>query len=136
MNLPLTRSRSALAILALSALTLAACDQHEDKQTLGQQVDQTVAQAQASAQQAKDKVEAVGKATKDAAQDAAIVAAIHAKLAQDKDLHAREITVDAHSGEVTLSGQAPSAEARERATQLAQGTDGVTKVHNDLQTPS
>jgi len=65
--------------------------------------------------------------------DAAVTASINAELARDPSLSAFKIDVDTTNGRVLLSGKAPDAAARERATTLASGVKGVTSVENRLQ---
>ena len=64
--------------------------------------------------------------------DAAITTKVNAELAADKDLSAIKIDVDTKDGVVTLTGPAPSAGARERATEIAKNVKGVTSVNNQL----
>lgn len=94
--------------------------------TVGQRVDSAVARTEQSAsnmaQTAERKID-----------DAAITASVNASLAKDPDLSALKIDVDTRSGVVTLSGPAPSAAAKDRATSLAQAVDGVSGVNNNLQ---
>ena len=40
--------------------------------------------------------------------------------------------MDTQNGVVTLSGPAPTATARERASEIARGVKGVTSVNNQL----
>ena len=68
----------------------------------------------------------------DEALDAAITTAVNAELAKDSDLSAFKIDVDTSSGRVVLNGTAPSEQARDRATQLAAGVQGVVSVDNML----
>lgn len=67
-----------------------------------------------------------------AASDMTITAKVNAALAVDDQLKATQINVDTRDGQVTLSGQAPSAQSRERATTLAAAVDGVKQVKNQL----
>jgi hyperosmotically inducible periplasmic protein len=64
--------------------------------------------------------------------DAAITTKVNAGLAADKDLSAVKIDVDTKDGVVTLTGPAPTAGARERATEIARGVKGVSSVNNQL----
>lgn len=82
--------------------------------TVGQRVDSAV-------QQAERKVD-----------DVAITASVNASLAKDPDLSAMKINVDTKAGVVTLTGPAPSAAAKDRATSLAQAVEGVAGVNNNL----
>lgn len=71
-------------------------------------------------------------AATDAVADAAITASVNAELARDEQLSAMRINVDTENSRVTLSGTAPSQEAVQRATQLAQKVRGVKEVENEL----
>ena len=62
--------------------------------------------------------------------DAAITAAVKAKLAADGDINPFNIDVDTNEGVVTLQGRVEKEEARNKAEQLARGTDGVRRVIN------
>ena len=64
--------------------------------------------------------------------DTAITASIKASLVKDPDLSALKIDVDTRGGVVSLNGLAPNAEARDRATKIAEGTKGVREVRNHL----
>jgi osmotically-inducible protein OsmY len=64
--------------------------------------------------------------------DTAITAKVNASLAKDKDLHAMRIDVDTQDGVVTLSGLAPSASAKEQASEIAHKVPGVRSVNNQL----
>jgi hyperosmotically inducible periplasmic protein len=66
-------------------------------------------------------------------QDAAITASVNAELARDPGLSALAIDVDTNGGHVVLSGTAPDAPTRERATQLASAVRGVSGVDNRLE---
>jgi len=65
--------------------------------------------------------------------DAAVTTQVKAELAKDPGLSALRIDVDTEAGRVTLSGTAPDAAARDRATRLASGIKGVTRVENRLE---
>ena len=114
-------------IAAVAAtLALAACDRGAtDNRTAGQRVDDTVAAAGDKAREVRD-----DSAT--AARDAAITAEVNAQLAKDPSLSALRIDVDTDAGRVALKGSAPSAEAKDRASQLARNVDGVKDVDNQL----
>lgn len=65
--------------------------------------------------------------------DASITASVNAELAKDPALSALRINVDTSDGRVLLKGTAPDQIARERATRLAAGVKGVSKVDNQLE---
>lgn len=64
--------------------------------------------------------------------DATINTAINAQLAGDSDLSALKINVDVKNSKVWLKGEAPSMNAKNRATEIAKSIDGVTSVNNQL----
>ncbi|MEO7150897.1 MAG: BON domain-containing protein [Burkholderiaceae bacterium] len=64
--------------------------------------------------------------------DAVITTSVNAELVKDKALSALKIDVDTSAGRVALKGTAPSAQARDRATQLASAVKGVVSVDNQL----
>ncbi len=66
------------------------------------------------------------------AADAEVRAAVNAKLATDRSLSRFDIEVDAHLGQVVLTGSAPDASARKRAGRLAAAALGVVAVDNRL----
>ena len=135
-------------------LALGACGRQEDNRTVGQQVDAAVSKTEQVAQDAKEKAQSsmasAGDAMKDAGRDAkasasnaataigeklddaSITASVSAGLAKDPELSALKIDVDTKDGIVSLQGPAPSANARERATEIAKGVKGVSSVNNQL----
>ena len=153
---------SIAGLLAVTALAfgLSACDKMKEP-TVGQKIDAAVeqtekaaAEAKAKAQQALEsagakveqgavKAEAAAEGAGDAARqagnavlekmdDAAITAQVSAGLAKDPTLSALKIDVDTRDGVVTLNGPAPTQEAKDRATAIAQGVKGVSSVMNQL----
>jgi len=64
--------------------------------------------------------------------DAVITTSVKTELAKDSSLSATKINVDTDNGRVALKGTAPSPEAREHATMLAQNVKGVVSVDNQL----
>lgn len=153
------RIASVLAVSAM-ALGLVACDKMKEP-TVGEKIDSAVEKTERAAAQAKGEAEkalssAQGKleegaakteaAARDAAQaareagssamevvdDAAITAKVAAGLAQDAALSAIKIDVDTRNGVVTLTGPAPTQEAKDRASSIAQAVKGVNSVVNQL----
>lgn len=154
---PLARPRSLriaswLAVSAM-ALGLAACDKMKEP-TVGERLDSAVDKTQRAAEEAKvdaeralssaqTKTEAAasdatqaareaGNAATELMDDAAITARVSAGLAEDAALSALRIDVDTKDRVVTLTGPAPSQDAKERATSIAQGVKGVSSVVNQL----
>lgn len=116
-----TAHRWAAGFAAVALLGLAACSPEPAPPTVGQQVDAVIEKAGQVAQQAGETVN-----------DAAITAAVAAELALDKDLSALKVDIETTDGRVALRGTAPSADARDRATLLAEGVKGVRSVDNQL----
>lgn len=156
---PTLRIAGLLAVTAL-AFGLSACDKMKEP-TVGQKIDAAVeqtekaaAEAKAKAQQALEsagakveqgavKAEAAAEGAGNAARqagnamlekmdDAAITTQVSAGLAKDPTLSALKIDVDTRDGVVTLNGPAPTQEAKDRATAIAQGIKGVSSVMNQL----
>jgi osmotically-inducible protein OsmY len=89
----------------------------------------------AGARAAQVTTEAAGKIS-EKLDDATISLKVTTGLAADKNLSASRIQVRTHEGVVTLKGPAPSAAARERATEIARNVKGVTSVNNQLSVQS
>ena len=75
---------------------------------------------------------AIAAAAACAASDPGITTAVKSKLAADDTVKAYQINVDTQGGVVTLTGTVPTAAARDRALEVARGTDGVTRVEDRL----
>lgn len=130
-------------------LALGACGRSDDR-TASQKMDSAVskteragteakhdardatASAGAAARSTAQDTKAMGAAAADKVDDASITAKVNASLAADKDLSALKIDVDTQNGVVTLSGPAPSATARARASEIAHSVKGVNSVNNQL----
>ena len=88
--------------------------------------------ARSGANKAADSTKAMGATAASKVDDATITTKVNAALAKDKELSAIKIDVDTKEGVVTLSGPAPTAAARERASEVARTVQGVTSVNNQL----
>ena len=64
--------------------------------------------------------------------DSVITGEVKAALIADPTTKAHQISVETFKGVVQLSGFVDTAEARSRATQVAQQVDGVKSVKNEL----
>jgi osmotically-inducible protein OsmY len=86
--------------------------------------------------QAPDKMAAQGSQAADkiggAADDTAITAKVKAAILAEPGLKSLQINVDSKDGTVTLSGNVASDNLRDRAKQIAMGTDGVKNVVDNL----
>ncbi len=140
MNRTLSLPIAAAALAALAAVT--GCDRR-DERTAGQKIDAGIAQVERSAERAgaevkqgaaemRSDVQQAAQEVKGTVADAAITASVNAQLARDSELSALKIDVDTSDGRVALRGSAPNRDARDRATRLASGVDGVKSVDNQL----
>ena len=136
---------AAWATLGSLAVTLglAGCGRSEDTRGAGQRADEPIARVEKSGEtigekarqagaEARQEAREAGTEMRNAVDDAAITATVNAELARDKDLSALRIDVDTVQGRVALKGTAPTAAARERATQIASAVKGVQAVDNQL----
>lgn len=139
------RSLTLAPLLAslIAAGSLVACNRNEEPRTAGQAVDQTIAKTESAgkdvAADARAAADRAATVTADASakasnsvRDAAITVEVKAMLAKDPNLSALAINVDTAGGRVALRGTAPTAVAKDRATELARSVSGVTAVENEL----
>lgn len=120
-----------LLAAGLAALLVAACGKN-DNQTVGQKMDGAVDSAKsATAEVRKDTAQAANTVA-DSAKDALITTKVNAALAADDKLSALKIDVDTKAGQVSLTGKAPDAASRDRASTLARAVEGVVGVDNKL----
>jgi hyperosmotically inducible periplasmic protein len=121
-------SRTAVISLALTTMLVGtACSQSsadQAKRDAGAAVD--------AGKVAADKVAEVATATGAAVSDGWITAKLKAKFADEVVLNGSDITVDTKEHAVTLSGLVPSQQAKARAFEIANGTEGVRLVVNHL----
>jgi hyperosmotically inducible protein len=134
--------------------SLAACSKTDDGKTVGEKIDAAVTKTEQLAtdatntakssmdnagsaiksdtRKAEDSSQKMGETVSAKVHDMAITASVSSELAKDTDLSALKIDVDTRDGKVTLSGPAPNAAAKEKATALAKGVKGVSSVDNKL----
>jgi len=128
-----------------AAISLTACDPlpKTSEKTAGQQLDSAITKVENKAAEVRADVKEAtadmraqsGEGTKSATgmiSDLVITTAVNAKFAADSGLSALRINVDTVGGRVELSGDAPDAAARDRASALVRSVDGVTNVDNRL----
>lgn len=118
--------------LASALVLLTACDQKESGTTAGEKVDNAVVEGKQESSKAGAYVEDKTSQTVQVVDDAAITTALKIKFVADADLKALDISVDTVGGVVTLTGMAPSATAKDRATEIARTVNGVSNVNNNL----
>ncbi|HEY6133919.1 MAG TPA: BON domain-containing protein [Rubrivivax sp.] len=143
MNQHQPRTMSIALAAIMSAAALVACSPERDNRTAGEKLDSAVAKVEQKSAEAGAEVREAAKdakqatagaidAASDKARDAAITTSVNAELAKDDSLKAMRIDVDTVDGRVALRGTAPDAGARERASMLATGVQGVKSVDNQL----
>jgi hyperosmotically inducible protein len=131
-----------LASLVVAFSVVSACTPRAEEQA--KEVTQDVKDKAAEiAEEAKDKTKEIagdvadkGKevlsATGEAISDGWIVTKLKAKFADDKLVREGKINVDVKDRVVTLKGTVPSAEAKAQAATIARGTEGVSRVVDEL----
>lgn len=114
-----------LAALAAAAALTACGKQADEDLNAGQRTDGAVSEA-------RDTADGTRREARQATGDMTITAKVNAALVADDQLKSTQINIDTRDGQVTLTGQAPDAQSRERATTLASAVDGVKQVNNQL----
>jgi len=125
-------SIAAIALASSLALLATGCDRKPAEQTSGEKVDNAVADTKQKANELGDTMERKADQAGQAIDDAAITTSIKAKYLADDTLKGLDISVETQQGVVTLTGSVQSDSAKELATTIAQGVDGVTSVNNQL----
>ncbi len=125
-----------VAITLVSSLALLAtgCDGNKEPEanTVGQQYDNAAADIKQETKDLGNTLERKADQAGQAIDDAAITATIKGKYLADDTLKGLTISVDTDQGVVVLTGSVQSESAREHATQIAKGVDGVVSVNNSL----
>ena len=129
-----TRTRAAtLLATAAAAVMLMACGQHE--LGAGDPAEAAINRAAAVVSPPPNAQQLEAK-SREAALDATITAEIKAQFANDPPLNALHIQVETREGLVVLSGKAPDAGLKERATRLAVTVKDVLSVDNKMVLPT
>jgi hyperosmotically inducible protein len=121
--------------IAMVALLVApACsDRTADETKRG--ADKAVDAGKAAADKVAETTREVATATGAAVTDGWITAKLKAKFADEVVLKGSDISVETNDHTGTLTGSARSAAARSRALEIANGTEGVRQVVNQLVVP-
>ena len=98
------------------------------KQVGAEVLDATKDAAATTADHAKDAASAAGEA----ATDTWITAKLKTKFADEKVLDGSDISVETNDHLVTLRGTVASGAAKDRAAEIARGTEGVVRVVNEI----
>lgn len=88
--------------------------------------------AQRRAGDAADRAGDAADRAGNAAKDAGITTAVKTKFLADTDVSGLQIDVDTQNGVVTLTGNVRTAAEKQRAVQMARGTEGVRSVVDNL----
>jgi osmotically-inducible protein OsmY len=124
----LTRFLSCAFTVAFIACACASNEKDEAQQTVQKIEDKTKEVAGEVADKSKEIVSATGEAIT----DGWITAKVKAKFADEKLLKDSKIDIDAKDRVLTLKGTVASAEAKKRAVAVANGTEGVLSVVDQL----
>ena len=126
-----TRTRMQLLALAAGATLLTAgCG--NSNETVGQKVDRAADKVERAADKVAAKTEVAAAKTVAAIDDATITTKVKAAVLAEPGLKTLEINVDTRDGVVTLAGTVKSQDLKQRATQIAQGVEGVRSVSDQL----
>ena len=125
-------SIAAIALASSLALIATGCDRKPADQTAGEKMDEAAADNRSAVSGMGDTLERKTDQAGQAIDDAPITATIKGKYLVDDTLKGLDISVDTEQGVVTLTGPVQSDTAKELATQIAQGVEGVVRVDNQL----
>ena len=139
----MTRSngyRAALSFAALAALTMGVA-RGQQKEGLGERIGDKVKEEAAAAKRlagrAGDSIRGEFERAKASVNALNVEARVYGRLHWDKSLEGATLDISmAKDGTVTLTGVVADLAAKARAVQLAGDTVGVTRVVNQLTTPS
>jgi osmotically-inducible protein OsmY len=102
----------------------------------GERLDEVGRKLKRSIEKAEDAVREGFHKTRDSVHSMGVTARVYGRLHWDKALHRSDVHVKVEEGVATLSGSAPTAEAKAKAVTLAAETVGVTKVVDELTIPA
>lgn len=130
-------SIAAVTLVSSLALLAAGCDRTPDEPavtepTVSERMDEATTDTRNAASDMGDSIERRADQAGQAIDDATITAAVKSKYLLDDTLKGLQISVDTVQGVVSLTGMVQNDAAKELATQIAQNTDGVVRVDNQL----
>ena len=132
-------SIAAFALASGLALLATGCDRKPADQsanttspTAGERMDNAVDTTKQETHELGNTMEQKASQAGQAIDDATITTSIKSKYLADDTLKGLDISVDTDHGVVTLTGTVQSDSAKELATKIAQGVEGVTSVNNQL----
>lgn len=120
------------AALAGIALFGAGCSDRSSPDTVGQKIDRTTDKMAAATDKMAAATDKAATKTATAVEDATITTKVKTAVLAEPGLKTLKIDVDTKNGVVTLAGSVDTAALKERATEIAQGVNGVKSVENNL----
>lgn len=130
-------SIAAITLVSSLALFAAGCDRTPDEPevaepSVNERMEDAANDSRNAASDMGDSIERSADRAGQAIDDASITAAVKSKYLLDDTLKGLQISVDTDQGVVSLTGTVQNDAAKELATQIAQGTEGVVRVDNQL----
>lgn len=128
----------ALSLVSSLAVFATGCDRDNEPAattadtTAEQNYDNAVADARQGTEDMGTTLEQKADQAGQAIDDAAITTTIKGKYLADDTLKGLDISVDTDQGVVMLTGSVQDQAARDHATDIAKGVDGVVSVNNEL----
>jgi osmotically-inducible protein OsmY len=130
---------AAFALASGLALLATGCDRKPADQpanatspTTGEKMDNAIDNTKQATQDLGNTLEQKADQAGQAIDDATITTSIKGKYLADDTLKGLDISVETDHGVVTLTGTVQSDSAKELATKIAQGVEGVASVNNQL----
>lgn len=132
-------SIAAITLVSSLALLAAGCDRTPDEPevaepSVSERMEDAASDSRNAASSMGDSIERRADQAGQAIDDASITASVKSKYLLDDTLKGLQISVDTVQGVVSLTGTVQNDAAKELATQIAQNTDGVVRVDNQLTT--
>jgi osmotically-inducible protein OsmY len=113
-------NRLSIGVLILGLIVVAGCSRTQN------------AQVRDGAENLGQQVQTAAEGAKEAASNAALAAKVKTAMGTRKGVNAGDINVDAKDGVVTLKGDVNSQAEADLAVEVAQQTEGVQSVNNQL----
>ena len=132
-------SIAAVTLVSSLALFAAGCDRTPDEPevaepSVSERMEDATNETRSTTRDMGDSMERRADQAGQAIDDASITATVKSKYLLDDTLKGLEISVNTDQGVVSLTGTVQNDAAKELATQIAQGTEGVVRVDNQLTT--
>lgn len=130
-------SIAAITLVSSLALLAAGCDRTPDEPevaepSVNERMEDAANDSRNAASNMGESMERRVDQAGQAIDDASITAAVKSKYLLDDTLKGLQISVDTKQGVVTLTGTVQNDAAKELATQIAQSSEGVVRVDNQL----